>query len=69
MVPFVAQRPAMQLAEALDLGRIGPQDPAVWGLRVAAGGDPAATAPVVESDLRHPNRLGQLAQPPFVAAQ
>jgi hypothetical protein len=68
VVPFVAERPAVPLTEALELGCIGPQDPAVGGLRIAAGGDPAASDPIVAGDVRHSNRLSQLAQSPLVSA-
>jgi hypothetical protein len=37
VVALVAQRPTVPVTEAPNLGRIGPQDPAVWGPRDAIG--------------------------------
>jgi DDE superfamily endonuclease len=62
--PFSVVR--VQVAQALQLGRIGPHDPAVRRARLAPRRDPAALEPGVERHVRHLQGEGQLAEAPLI---
>ncbi|WTA41692.1 hypothetical protein OH821_02590 [Streptomyces sp. NBC_00842] len=64
----LAARHLVQRAQAVDLCRVGPDDPQAC-LRVQVAGGPASPDPGIQRDLGHAQVLGEVAQPPLVFVQ
>src|SRR6266545_1670738 len=65
----VAGRPLAALAEPLNFGVVGPDDPPSRRLGLLVSGDPAALDPGEQRDRRHLKQPSQVGQPPLVLAE